>query len=504
MMKLVYGWLVLGLLYRSALGVPRPDFGIDGDIAGSAKVQTVAGDAGANFDQIDLKTISLETHYTRLFNLETDLTTIGGQIATTGKDLTDRLEALAISNGPMPNDFTAASGALDSLRTLLQSGLATQTDSIETMVGTYITDMLTDATEDLLGTLNRLETELGRLQTGIVNAIAAYDSPTVPAVFIRRYVSPKVIYELLRALHDLQSQLPLVTYIIELTLGHLESADIYLASVMERATATVYEVLRHYGAFKTEIINAAFIVSDSIATPIRLTYSAQINDLAFAMPDLEELDAYDTVLEPVLTAYEEALGITNRDIIALSAETTFTTYLQGVVSLDDYLDRFYDEKLCTPMQSVMQVLIASGPWADYCFSKYSPRLTELLAVNSNRFLMCYEIEADRLQRLYELVERLVKQLLFDVENLAEDVLSCHYRQERGSDCIALIGPYYLELGQLLVDKQTDLTNIIDYETKASFNRMAACVNGGKCGFIASAEDVVAEIQACELAGPLAV
>ncbi|XP_058122264.1 uncharacterized protein LOC131293047, partial [Anopheles ziemanni] len=486
---------------QGALGDPRPDFGIDGSVAGAVKVLTVASDAAVEFDAIDEKTISLESHYTRLYNLQTALTTIATNIATTGQELTDKLETLAPSTGPLPDVFTDATSALTSLRTLLETGLSDQTDDIQTMVGDYITDMLTDASDELLDALSRLETQLGLMQTGIEAATTAYGAPDVPASFIRRYVSPKVIYELQRAIHDLKSDLPLVTYIIGLTLGHLENADIYLATVMEQANSAVIEVIRQYDGFKQELLDNTYLVSDGIATPFRLTYTAQVDGLRFAMTELEQLGSYSDFLEPVLTAYTNALEEANRNTIAFAAEDTLNSYLVRVVTLDDYLDRFYDEKLCTPVQAIMQVLIASGPWADYCFSKYSPRLPELVSINANRFQLCYELEAVRLEKLYEIVDRLVQQILYDVENLAEDILTCLYRWENGSDCIALIGPYYLELAQVIVNKQEDLSAILEHETDASYNRMAACVNGGKCGLLASAEDLVADIQACELDGP---
>ncbi|KFB46417.1 hypothetical protein ZHAS_00014415 [Anopheles sinensis] len=472
-------------------------------VAGAVKAFAIASDTAVQFDAVDEKTITLESHYTRLYDLKTALTTIATQIATTGQELTDKLETLAPSTGPLPDVFTDVTSALTSLRTLLQTGLSTQTDDIQTMVGNYITDMLTDASDDLLDALSRLETQLGLLQAGIEAATIAYGGLNIPASFTRRYVSPKVIYELQRAIHDLKSDLPLVTYIIKLTLGHLENADIYLATVLERANSAVYEVIRQYDGFKQELLDNAFLVSDGIATPFRLTYTAQVDDLAFAMSELEQLGSYTDVLQPVLAAYEAALEETNRNAIAFAAETTLTNYLARVVKLDDLLDRFYDEKLCKPAQDIMQVLIASGPWADYCFSKYSPRLPELVSINANRFQLCYELEAVRLAKLYEIIGRLVQQILYDVENLAEDTLTCLYRWEDGSDCIALIGPYYLELSDLIVKKQQDLSNIIEYETDASYNRMAACVNGGKCGLLSAAEDLVDDVQACELAGPQA-
>ncbi|XP_049279840.1 uncharacterized protein LOC125762108 [Anopheles funestus] len=500
-MKLFTCWFILAILGRDVLGDPRPDFGIDGNIAGSVQAETIAGEAGVSFDMIDFKTITLSSNYIVLKNLKDELTAIGNHIATTGQELTDKLETLAPSKGNRPQVYDDITDAIDALRTLLETGLATQTTAIEEMVGEYITDMLTDASDQMLATLTRLSTQIGLIQEAVDDAETAYGSSTIPETFLRRYVSPKKVYELLRVLHDLKSDLPLVTYIIELTLGHLSTADAYLLEFMDGVDVKVYDTIMYYDTLKREVIEDMYEIPNTIMAPLEDSYELQLDNIAYIEDNLAAMESYEAYLQPVLEAYENLLGSTNLLTIPGRVETIYTDYLTSVVALDDYLDQFYDEKLCTPIRAILQVLIASGPWADYCFSKYSPRLLDLVSINSNRFLMCYQVEADRLSGLAEIVDRLVVQIVYDIEDLAMHLVACFNRLEDGSNCIASIGPYYSELIENLELKVDDVLRLLTVQTTASANRAAACIAAGKCGFIASTELYVDDISLCEENGP---
>uniref|UniRef100_A0A182QXT1 Protein TsetseEP domain-containing protein n=1 Tax=Anopheles farauti TaxID=69004 RepID=A0A182QXT1_9DIPT len=502
-MKLFYGWCVLAaVLCQDALGEPRPDFGVNVAVVGSAQVKTVATDTGTTFDKIDGKTITLTSQYTVLTTLKVALTKIGNDIALTGMQLTARLETLAPSVDTMPQVYDDVTGAITALRTLLETGLAAQKTAIEQAVGLYITDMLNDAADELLGTLGRLTAQLTLIQEGVNDAVAAYGSELTDTL-IRRYVSPRAIYELLRALHDLKADLPLVTYIIELTLGHLSTADVFVTEFMAGVTDKVVATLMHYDTLRKEIDDSRNVIPEAIMAPVRTSYTDQTDEIVYIKDSLMAMESYEGSLKPVLDAYDALVGDTNLQLLVDKVAGIYTTYLQNVVTLDDYLDRFYDAKLCAPVKAVLQVLIASGPWADYCFSKYSPRLFGLVSVNSNRFLMCYQIEAERLSHLAELVDRLTVQIVYDIDDLSMHLIACFNLLENGSNCIEGIGPYYKDLIANLKLKIDDLLQLLTVQTNASYRRAAACVASGKCDFVAAAETIVKDVKLCEQKGPKA-
>ncbi|XP_053673476.1 uncharacterized protein LOC128723736 [Anopheles nili] len=495
------GSLLLLLLCQDALGVPRPDFGLDGTVLGSVEIKASAHVAGTSFDAVDEKTITISSHYTRLRNLLQALTAIGGDIATSGQTLTAKLETLAPSKGPLPTVFSDVTEAIGTLRTLLQTGLGTQTTAIQQAVGNYITDMLTDATSELLVTLATISTQIDALQTGVNNAVAAYGAGNIPTNVIRRYVSPKVIYELERALVDLNTRLPLVKYIIGITLQHLSAADDYITAFMRQTSNTVFESLLLYDTFRLEVLQSASDASNAVIGPILAAYTQQTQTLDPIIRQLPDLNSYVDALQPVFDYYDNLLKYDNQIMLTNKLEKIFTDFLASVVTLDDHIDEFYDAKLCAPVQNVLQVLIASGPWAEYCFSKYSARVYDLVTANTNRFTMCYQLEAIRLERLRELVDRLVRQIVYDIEDFGGNISTCYSRGDTASDCVATIGPFNIDLINNLTDKLADLMQLLKVEMAASYSRMAACVSGGKCELISSAETIVTGVLACENSGP---
>uniref|UniRef100_A0A182TAZ0 Uncharacterized protein n=1 Tax=Anopheles maculatus TaxID=74869 RepID=A0A182TAZ0_9DIPT len=336
-MKLFYCCFVLALLGRDAFGDPRPDFGIDVKIAGSALAKSVATEAGVSFDLIDFKTITLRSQYTVLKTLNEQMTIIGRNIATAGQVVTSKLETLAPSKGTLPQVYDDVTGAIGTLRALLETGLAQQTAAIEQLVGKYITDMLTDASRQLLlATLARLTTQLGLIQKGVNDAVTAYGSSTgMSDAFLRRYVTPKIVYELLRILQDLKSDLPLVTFIVELTLGHLSTADAFLLEFMDNVDGKVSETLMHYDTLRLQVTNDWIEQANAIIAPLDKSYKQQLADIAFIMNDLQGMDTYAEFLKPVLEAYDALLSNNNLNPIIGKVDIIYTGYLATVVALDD-------------------------------------------------------------------------------------------------------------------------------------------------------------------------
>ncbi|XP_058056582.1 uncharacterized protein LOC131207963 [Anopheles bellator] len=500
-MKASFGWLILGLWCQHAFGSPRPDFGLHGSVAGSASVVTVAGEAATLFDLIDRKTITLNSQYNTLYTLKDALTEIGSEIAIAGQTLTSQLETLANSTGPLLDAFNNVTSALGNLSTVLTGNLTSQQSAIEQAVGPAIGLMLSDALNRLTATLHRLEESLNKAKLGAIDAQHAYGSAPIPATDIRRYITPKIIDTLQRAEQDMKSDLPLVTYIIELTLGHLEAADIYLSGFMSGADDAVQDAVSYFSPFYVEASEDAVATGEMVFTDIQTAYKNQTTQLNFIMADLAAMDSYATAMQLVFAKYANAIDDARLQLLYDSIGTMFTTYFGLAAQLDDFLDQFLDVMLCEPVRAVLDVLIASGPWADYCFSKYSPRLSALAIVLSYDFQECYQIEATRLQRLFTLTERMVTQMLFDVADLADNVLDCFYQIAGASDCYAQIGPYYIELADTLALKKGDLEQLIDFETNANAARMGSCVSTAKYNMVLSAEAIVSAIGQCETSGP---
>uniref|UniRef100_A0A182SPP6 Uncharacterized protein n=1 Tax=Anopheles maculatus TaxID=74869 RepID=A0A182SPP6_9DIPT len=105
--------------------------------------------------------------------------------------------------------------------------------------------------------------------------------------------------------------------------------------------------------------------------------------------------------------------------------------------------------------------------------------------------------------LSPLVDRLTEQILFDIDDLAEHLVECFNRLEDGANCIASIGPHYAELVANLKLKVDDVLRLLTIQTNASARRAAACIAGGKCGFMASLDTYANDIKLCEAKGPKA-
>ncbi|ETN58866.1 hypothetical protein AND_009521 [Anopheles darlingi] len=494
-----YCWVVtiLALGYLQGIqGSPRPDFGIDGAINGAVRVIAIAGQTNVTFEDIKPDNITLTTNYTRLYTLRTALSTIATRIATDGQSVTTALETLANSTGSLPIVFNDTLTAVTALQTQLLSGLAPQRTTIQNAVGPAINLMLTDAGKRLQGTLTRLNNQLGSLNASITTAVLVSGSSTIAPEVIRNYVTPVQMAAFKRTLHEFQTDLPLFDHIITLTLKHLQMADTYLSSYMTQAMMAANDALGHYAAFKLNVEPLTMPVENYIFNELTKYRYDELPDIYY----LSDLQA-DTYMKAVLDQFDIAYDDVRISDLSLNFTESFTDYLKKVVVLDDYLDRFFDSQLCEPVRAVLQVLIASGPWAEYCFHKYWPKLDVLLQNAVDDYTKCYQIEEIRLERIFAIVPRLVDQLVYDFQYWADHTATCYDLYLTYADCFKSIGPAYKELALLAVAKQQDLLDLTILETTASYNRIGACFATAKYDLVLSAEKIVSAVAKCETSGP---
>uniref|UniRef100_A0A2M4AL99 Putative secreted protein n=2 Tax=Anopheles triannulatus TaxID=58253 RepID=A0A2M4AL99_9DIPT len=491
--------LALGYIQQGVQGSPRPDFGIDAVISGTGRVSAIADEASVGFGGFKYN-VSLTTNYTRLYTLRTALTTIATRIATDGKSVGAALVTLANSTGPLPTVFNDTLTAVKALQTQLSTGLASQRATIEAAVGPAINLMLNDAGKRLQGTLTLIAQQLGSLNASINAAVVAANgtTPITPEV-IRRYVTPGQMATFKHTLQEFKTDLPLYDHIFSLTLLHLKLADIYLSSYMNQAMVSVNDAILLFPTFKFNVKPSVGSVDLNVTTELYDYIYDQLEPISGSVSYFNTYPEMKAALEQFNLAYsdERIYEVSNNFTKA------FDDYMQKVKTLDDYLDRFFDSQLCEPVRAVLQVLIASGPWAEYCFYKYWPKLDVLLQNAVDDMVKCYQVEEIRLERIFKIVPRLAVQLTFDFQNWAENAIACTELPSGTDECFQSIGSIYNELALLAVAKQLDYLQLTIQETTASYNRMGACFATAKYGLVLSAEKIVSAVGKCETSGPSA-
>ncbi|XP_058122263.1 uncharacterized protein LOC131293046 [Anopheles ziemanni] len=493
-------------LVQTILALPRPDFGINGDVANSDKTAVAADGLKAEFILTGLKDITLTAGYTMLGTMRTKLIAIGDAIETKGTALATQLKTLSLDDvGPYTPAFGLVETKLTELETLFRTGLATLISELKTAIreNNAIKIQFDDAFGDVLATIGTFRTALGTLKTDVGKAQrAAGTSSTVSTTIIKKNIAAKSVTDVITNTRTLRANVQLVNYIINSSLENLDLADEFIVEITGDAED-------HVGFYATSVSD----FQDYLTIEETATLSAEVDD--------NEPDTVSVLLAEIDAALTAATGYTSSTLKSEveglgdalfngleAAKTAFGTSLSEYSAIvPDYFEDLnvdLGNALCLPIETVSEALAANAPNSDFCFSKYSPRVVALLSLTISAFDMCFQREVDKFVTLEEVVAAIVVQIGYNLEDLYGNLATCLLLDDPDlTSCFTTIQPYYTALATQVTEHTTTLSDLVDAEAQASENRLGACLISSLYVTIFQGMEISDDTGSCMLNGPQA-
>uniref|UniRef100_A0A182JU86 DUF725 domain-containing protein n=1 Tax=Anopheles christyi TaxID=43041 RepID=A0A182JU86_9DIPT len=485
---------------QGILAYPRPDFAINGQVSGSVTVKTTATGLTDDINKVGNGTVTLNSGYQLLTKVKNALEFIGDEVVRVAGPLGSSLNALAADTaGPINATYDGINTTITNIETLLVSGLNATIANITTDTGIYIEKQFVDAFRSTKTTLVALRAALDQLKSDVQKAkTAAGSANPIPSAIIRTYIPAKTVNAVITQIRNLRARIPLITYIIDSSLDNLKMVDIFIIDMQK-------EVVRGAATYVTSISGFQMnleIENTDITSKLTSNYGPSVSAVISSIKtELEANTDYNTVLQPKLTALSGAL----ESIVTESAKinTSFTTYSSKVPLLITNLNNSIASSLCEPIQTVSKVQIANGGFSDFCFSKYSPRVFSQVSLTIDAFDVCFEKEIMRLMNLAPIVQRIATQISFNTADLLSNLQVCLAISDLTSEtnCLSTIAPYYTELAAKVTAHTATAIKLVDAETKASYNRLGACLFSSLSVTTVSATEISLEATACLINGP---
>uniref|UniRef100_A0A182MVY9 Protein TsetseEP domain-containing protein n=1 Tax=Anopheles culicifacies TaxID=139723 RepID=A0A182MVY9_9DIPT len=496
-MRATYGVplvLVLCIIqWQVSLAIPRPEFGVNAPVYGSADVAVTAEEGGLLIDKVnnDLD-ITLSSGYALLTTIKTQLVGIANDFTTKGLLVSDAMETLATSVGPLDGAFAAVQTASTDLITLMASGLTAYFTELNTKLDNSITDMLTDAFDDVTADLTKLNSLLATLKAQLSAAQTAAGWNVLSKAILRKYVSTSLTAAIAQTIISLKANIPLVTYIIANSIENLKDADDYIFASATVVTDALDDVGKGLEALEAEVQQYSDDASQikAIIDPV-----VQIN---FQLSHIDPT-GIPKIGDEVGEFYQTYNGDLDTTITAIKA--VYDTYKQAIPPVSDGLGTFISNSACTHLHRLVQVLISNGKYADYCFNKYSPRTFALFDKQAREANRCVDLEITRLLKLQEFLVAMAKMLVFNIEDLRENLTICAQSPVQ-CDTDEMENAFH-EVHIAATAHQNSMINIVTYETIASLNRLSACFSTSKSILVLDTIAMVTEINECAEDGPLA-
>uniref|UniRef100_A0AAG5DCC9 Secreted protein n=1 Tax=Anopheles atroparvus TaxID=41427 RepID=A0AAG5DCC9_ANOAO len=481
---------------------PRPDFAVNGQISGTSTITTTALEGKSLFTSMTSIAFNPTSGYGRLATVTTALNTIATRLSNAGTTLTQAIATLSTNNsGPIATFFDAVTSAITELRAIINGGLTTELDTITANVENNISSQFTDSFRSLESSLTTLSQALTAMRTAVQRArTAAGTRNPIPSSIMRTHVTTRIVGDVTNAVRALNSNLPVLVYIIKTTLGALQTADQYLLSITAEVQLRAQEVSDIANAFGSSMAEYVSSIKTDFELYLKDPYvKLQVEYAADLEPTFTAVTGYQALFGPIFDT-TDAIYSDDTELNGV-INTAFTAFIEGAVALDDAQLQFYGSAICTTLQNVIQVLIVNGKNSPFCYSKYAPKVFNMFLINTFDTTDCYRLQSTRFETFQTGLLDIVRLIVHDIEDFIELFETCNLFNDI-STCMSYLAGEYSTLFAYTTTKREYLERLLQKEVEASLLRLGACISNSKHLLILDAETMEAEIAQCELDGPI--
>uniref|UniRef100_A0AAG5DCD9 Protein TsetseEP domain-containing protein n=1 Tax=Anopheles atroparvus TaxID=41427 RepID=A0AAG5DCD9_ANOAO len=481
----------------------RPDLGLNGEIKGSVVAKETASFASMLLNLLDDYTFVLGADYLLLNSVANALSQIAATLADKGTIMANSVALLVEDNsGIVTPPFEDAIAGIEELLTLLTTRFPSEFLTLQYREKTYITDMLNDDFDYLSETLTTLNGILGSLQSAAEEAQASAGGDELPVSIdlIRKYISPRSINSLMNAIARLPTVVSPFLYSIDSTLANVDQADTYILEVKSDIESFLLQAHQEVVLFNGQLRQLKTDTVDVIEN-VDALFQEQQTQIVEVLPVLQSASTFQDDLEDALLSFEQTVSPGSIAEKTVLIQDRVASYISIAKTFDDDLVTLYGDRICPVVISVVKVLVASGPYAPYCFRKYSPKVLDLAAHHYYDLTECYQLELNRIYSLHRLIVDLVDLVSFNYGELFDDFAVCLDAQPcPGVNCNACVQTLGEVLGSLsrLADEKFDLIlQVVPTELDASLQRLDSCVAFANYKLVADAHDLVIDVFQCE-------
>ncbi|XP_049532939.1 uncharacterized protein LOC125949696 [Anopheles darlingi] len=493
--------VVLGTLLQGTAAEPNPDLGINLRIPATSTIATAAKDMKTTFDDLDAYNTPLVNDYPAMVKIKTGITNITIGIAAGGMALADQVLYLTQNNSNNVNAaFAPVFASIVSFRNLLQTGLTVPMAAISSQ-SNITRDKLNINFRDLVTRLNTLNSTMEALRAGLAAArTASVTSPPLNTNLLNKFVFPYHYTDVKDALLAIKATIGSTTNIARELIDNIKDADDFITTASDAALSEMDTVTLTDQSFEGELINIGASINVAVTDMVDQLYIPQTEILTTSKSMLESISTYNSSFKPTLITLNTTLNN------AYNFEGLFTNYtvtLNRSIASTASIDNLFKQEFCPVILAQIRSLLASGPYATFCYKKYSDLLTNQFSITSYDQVECKDIEQTRLYTLQQMTDLIVRMIIYDVENLTEAVSVC-LKLSDGSHCVTAMGTHYQTLTSTVQGKLAYLQEYTMQETGFTLQRLSLCVTAAKFAQVIAVEGLRVDMASCDISGANAV
>uniref|UniRef100_A0A182M9K4 Secreted protein n=1 Tax=Anopheles culicifacies TaxID=139723 RepID=A0A182M9K4_9DIPT len=503
-MQVLHSLVVLVSLLASFLqctdALPSPDFGVNATInPARSEVLSEALRLLAAFNEVSDVSVTLSSGTTILTQMQTAIVSVGRKVQSSGVTLTQRLQTLATSNGPsIPGAFNPVYEAIEALNNLTTNGLNTEMMSIRAVVPSYVTQKFNEVFGDLRRALGQLSGRLQTLERDVRNArTAAGNGNPITSTHVRNNVSAKTQSDVTKALVELRLKVTEVRYMVWTMLFYLKDADSFLQDIVRQVNGFGNALSFSLYQFSEGMNRLKLTVVQYSRSAFGCSLAEQNATLVQIVPALSAIANFSSTLQQPLANLLTALTSPSLSSRVNSFVLGFDSYISGRVAASNLMRQFLLSQTCQLVRKVLLTLISFGPQNEFCFNRFSSRVFGIYELHHNCVSKCYEAELDRFTTVAQFLQHAVDVLLYDVEDLADNLSVCVNLLEGRTTCIEQYGMLYTAVLREFTKMLNDTEKLYGEEFAASAKRLDACLSSSQYTTLNAIRMNEQRLEACQ-------
>ncbi|KFB49706.1 hypothetical protein ZHAS_00018259 [Anopheles sinensis] len=423
------------------------------------------------------------------------------QIIDLMRPIGQSLGTLAVNDvGPVETLFGDTDTKIGAMLTFITNSFPGLLVPIEPTVSVYVRNELFDIVQTSRGNLVRLRSALNSLRTGVINArtAAAANGGVYTNSNIQNNVRPTLVAAVLKATLDLHAGLPSVELSASESARTILKANFFFESATSVASGDSInevwegELLKDYQLimdFKEDL--KALVDSELPLVKTRLG--------SFATDFDALVDPLDTQYDEVSTVFGKVL--TGIDVNVLNGYKTLVASANKFVN--DVVVQFFPP-IAPAIKLVSQSLVSRGPYGEYCYEMFYPKVNDYLSSGELSLVSCLNIEIERQKTLREAVLEVIYELKFFLEDTNEYLSTCYrlskFDEELANECLQEHTEFSAIIPCTTINEYATLLELLCKEVDSIRFRLWSCMSRDTLQFPITASQMLLQIESCRISG----
>ncbi|XP_052890177.1 uncharacterized protein LOC128298467 [Anopheles moucheti] len=491
-------YLALVAVVLLEVDTARGDFGIAPAIQGSTAVEMYArrirdeasGVANAYGD------ITLDGPSDAFNQAALALKTMFEQIVNSVLPIAQAIATLAPDDvGPAENLFGDVDTKIASMLTFINGDAQTQLATIQTKVSVYVRKELNDILNSLKITLGELRTALNTLRTAVISARTNRANSTN----IQYYVKSSMVVMVQTKTLQLSTDLPAATFSAIESARTINQANLFIQIGITVSTGTMLADL-----WESEMLKAYEKIVGFL-DQLRALVASEIPKVNARMALFAQV--FSPLTTPLGTKYGEISTVYGK-ITTGTGDNVLNAYKTLVASALGYISnlmRVFFPPIEPVIKRLAEVLVQRGPYSDYCYETYYPKVEQYLYSGEMNVLTCLNTELEREKYLMEAVMEVIYELQFFLEDTEAYLKVCYrlslFDTALANQCLQEHTEFSEPIPCTAIKEYAVMLQLLCKEVDSLRYRLWACVSRDTVRFPLEAKDILANVEKCQQYGP---